>query len=728
MAYGPLTIDDSNNMAIFGTTNPKCYSAYSSGVILSWLHTNKNSVTPIKCIVNSGETISVYAGVTLGRASGNIILTMKEGTVFTINSIQQTLIMQGGTTYNDTNNLQLTGAITIYPDENKEFMDRQTNGYISLNNNPTSDWSSGRTSFSVIANENSKVKVPSTITEKSLGTTPQTSGITPIQLTYGGNKLNPSAISDTNVTKEYTDSRQALDDKFDGYTPLIDPYYPSKPDSWKEGGVVQEVEDYYNSLDSMDISKLRGIFGIPYQYLPTTDCRIDNSESEEVFGITYTEMIASRLPLLYITPGEPVFLSDAGDKKTSFLTDIVQFVGGGDSDHLNNLLSDYNGKLYSIESNYSLYFKYVNPMCRMGAFFLGLDSNSESDESYRKLDNVELTSYNWAWNDNGDYNGNYSGNDDGGSNNTGFSSLSGSMKDLQSAIYYRAAIPFYINSEVSFVETMNNETTESSLASGINGLSDKARELQFLIGSTTSAVAQNFSNAEVLNAFSSSKEAAEKMVSKLTGGNIFSSLFKNIKTVVSGGRLQFPNIWSNSTFSKSYSVNIKLTTPDLDKKSWFLNIYVPLCHLAALVLPRGEFQNGYTSPFIIKAFYKGMFNIDMGIITDMTFTKGKEGGWTKDCLPTVVDVSFTIQDLYSTLSLTPAGSLLKSNTMQNIAEMDYLANTCGVNINETDVLRMVNMFVTFNIKNVFMDVPTNITTGLGNVLSNKISKIYQSFI
>lgn len=522
MAYGPLTIDDSNNMAIFGTTNPKCYSAYSSGVILSWLHTNKNSVTPIKCIVNSGETISVYAGVTLGRASGNIILTMKEGTVFTINSIQQTLIMQGSSSYYDTSQLQLTGAITIYPDENKEFMDRQTNGYISLNNNPTSDWSSGRTSFSVIANENSKVKVPSTITEKSLGTTPQTSGITPIQLTYGGNKLNPSAISDTNVTKEYTDSRQALDDKFSGYTPLVDPYYPSKPDSWKEGGVVQEVEDYYNSLDSMDISKLRGIFGIPYQYLPTTDCRIDNSESEEVFGITYTEMIASRLPLLYITPGEPVFLSDAGDKKKSFLTDIVQFVGGGDSDHLNNLLSDYNGKLYSIESKYSLYFKYVNPMCRMGAFFLGLDSNSESDESYRKLDNVELTSYNWAWNDNGDYNGNYSGNDDGGSNNTGFSSLSGSMKDLQSAIYYKAAIPFYINSEVSFAETMNNETTESSLASGINGLSDKARELQFLIGSTTSAVAQNFSNAEVLNAVSSSKEAAEKMVSKLTSGNIFS--------------------------------------------------------------------------------------------------------------------------------------------------------------------------------------------------------------
>ena len=90
MAYGPLTIDDSNNMAIFGTTNPKCYSAYSTGVILSWMNKNKNSITPIKCIVNAGQTITVYSGATLGRASGNIILTMKEGTVFTINSIQQT--------------------------------------------------------------------------------------------------------------------------------------------------------------------------------------------------------------------------------------------------------------------------------------------------------------------------------------------------------------------------------------------------------------------------------------------------------------------------------------------------------------------------------------------------------------------------------------------------------------------------------------------------------------
>ena len=84
--------------------------------------------------------------------------------------------------------------------------------------------------------------------------------------------------------------------------------------------------------------------------------------------ILYRNDCKSITSIIY-NSGEPVFLSDAGDKKTAFLTDIVQFVGGGDSDHLNNLLSDYNGKLYSIESKYSLYFKYVNPMCRMGHSF-----------------------------------------------------------------------------------------------------------------------------------------------------------------------------------------------------------------------------------------------------------------------------------------------------------------------------------------------------------------------
>ena len=32
--------------------------------------------------------------------------------------------------------------------------------------------------------------------------------------------------------------------------------------------------------------------------------------------------------------------------------------------------------------------------------------------------------------------------------------------------------------------------------------------------------------------------------------------------------------------------------------------------------------NGYVNPFLVRACYKGFFNIDTGIITDMSVTKG----------------------------------------------------------------------------------------------------------
>lgn len=732
---GPENFKSATTQLTLGESN-YYLSSNTSGSILKFVNETKNSFN-YKCMVKKGQTVTVFQNRTMGIAGGDVILTMKEGTVFQLSGIQQSLKVVGNSTTFNTDELQWSGEVKIYPDTESEYIDRNTTGFINLNTtaNPSSSYNDTRMNFVILVSKSLAIytNYPA-ISVKPVEGIESGTGVTAVQpslLITADNKLNVSQIENPRETKEYTKSKVAIDIKTGELpTPLVESYYAKWPSSWKSLTNIQENEDFNASLDAMDISKLRGIFGMPYQYLPTTDCRIDGSESEEVFGITYTEMIASRLPLLYLTPGEPVFLADAGDDRNNFIADALQFLASSDTSHLDNLVDGYSGKLYSIEATYGKYFKYVNPMARMGAFFLGLDpkiGDSDDEARYKKLEGVDLVNYNWAWNGNGDYNGNYSGSEDGSSNTKGFHDVTSGFKDLQKYVYYKAAIPFYINSEVTFQETMTNETTESSLASGINGLSDKARELQFLIGSTTSVVAQNFDNvAENLNHV---RLKAENFIEKLTdSGNIFSNLLKNVKTVVSGGRLMFPNIWSNSSFSKSYSIDIRLTTPDFDRKSWWMNIYVPLCHLIAFVLPRGEFQNGYTSPFIVKAFYKGMFNIDMGIITDMSITKGKEGGWTKDGLPTVVDVQLTIQDLYSTLSMSPTGGLMKSGVLQNIAEMDYLANTCGVNINEPDITRMVAMYVTFNIENVLTDIPTNITTALGNKLSNKISKIYQSFI
>ena len=58
--------------------------------------------------------------------------------------------------------------------------------------------------------------------------------------------------------------------------------------------------------------------------------------------------------------------------------------------------------------------------------------------------------------------------------------------------------------------------------------------------------------------------------------------------------------------------------------------------------------------------------------------------------------------------------------MQNISEMDYLANLCGVNINEPDLKRMMEMFVILNVENIFVDIIPDIGMSITQAINNTI--------
>lgn len=520
-----------------------------------------------------------------------------------------------------------------------------------------------------------------------------------------------------------------------------------------------------NAINSgIDYSKLKYIFGIPYQYLPTTDCRVGDDFSDEIeqAGYEFADKIISRMPLLYVTPGNTAFMGNAGSKENyrTFLLGKLGVSGAtsGENDimesSLETMLGEYNGKLYTLTPAYKEYFEYVNPLCRAGAIFL--DIGELSFESETTGGTNKFQNYNWGINQGiayEIYTEKDSTEDDTKESDTKdeeentdnadgakakfdedysdffkstIDKISEKISDFESRLYYGNSIAFYINSDASFQDSFGNETTESSLSSLINGLSDKAREIQFLLGTSRQMVGEAFDKVD--GTLGPIKQQIDNIVNKIAGGNsIFTTIANSVKTIVSGGRLQFPQIWSNSSFSKSYSISIKLNTPNTDRVSWWLNIYVPLCHLMGLILPRSEYINSYTTPFIVKAFYKGMFNIDMGIITEMTFTKGKEGSWTKDGLPTVVDVSFTIQDLYSTMSMTSTESMFKGKTLQNVAEMDYIANLCGININEPDTFRMIRLWCAFNISNRVYDFIPNLEMGVEKYIGNRVLSVYNNF-
>jgi hypothetical protein len=69
--------------------------------------------------------------------------------------------------------------------------------------------------------------------------------------------------------------------------------------------------------------------------------------------------------------------------------------------------------------------------------------------------------------------------------------------------------------------------------------------------------------------------------------------------LLAGSRMVFPEIWTDSSFSRSYSCSMKLNSPYGNNLAIYLNIIVPICHLLCLTLPRENFNNMYYSPFIL---------------------------------------------------------------------------------------------------------------------------------
>ena len=121
---------------------------------------------------------------------------------------------------------------------------------------------------------------------------------------------------------------------------------------------------------------------------------------------------------------------------------------------------------------------------------------------------------------------------------------------------------------------------------------------------------------------------------------------------------------SDSSYKKSYSLTFKLTSPYGNIASIFWSIYVPLLHLIALSMPRQNSLQGYDSPYILKCFSKGWFACDMGIVESIDVKRPEAGHWTIEGLPTQLEITLSIKDLYPTVMMTHRGlgSIHKYNT------------------------------------------------------------------
>ena len=416
---------------------------------------------------------------------------------------------------------------------------------------------------------------------------------------------------------------------------------------------IGSAKDFINNLNNADVSTLREIYGIPYQFTNLTDPRVTGTSTfsfeQDKIGRKYNEMIFRRMPTLILQAGVPDFMQGFSDEAAAKISSMILGKLPGTNEDMIEATMKNAGKYYGLKLMPNEYFDAVNAQCRAMAVLLGLENESITINGY--TDN--LRSYNWA--------------------NVCGSRMWG---------YYAGAVQFYINSDAQVTETFSNGTTQSQLANKMNQLGATASEMQFLLG--------GMGKYTGFNTWENFGQEALKTGDARNATGLFDTLVNNISTLMAGGRMFFPEIWNDSQFMRQYAVSIKLDSPDCDDLSIYLNILVPLAHILGFVQPRFTGTNTYISPFLVRGFYKSQFHIDMGIITGCEIKKGDVGAWTQSGLPTQIEVDLTIKDLYNVLAMALQNGT--ADLIGNPMQLDYLANLCGINIAEPDFMRTIKLW------------------------------------
>ena len=408
------------------------------------------------------------------------------------------------------------------------------------------------------------------------------------------------------------------------------------------------------------------IFGLPLKYTSLTDpdTRV------------YKQTIGSDVPVVSFIPGAPKFLGGLGSKTTNvadqeFLERIYKgFVEDDNESKITSFLSQNSRsfkdlRYYSFEPIFFDYFKHVQLLLSALHVKMGLGPI-----------------YNFA-------------------------------EDYSSMFEQKGSLSFYLEKSSSVTESASTDMGESKLAGLAKTGSGFKRELDFLLGKNL-----NFNDLESMQAQENTQDSDANSTVKglLDSGHLF-DLIKlgksNVATsLINGSQLLFPEIWQDSTFSRNIDLSFKLYSPYGDPLSVFHNVYVPFVFLLAFSLPRQESLMGYHSPFILRVDCPGWFCSDMGIVTSLSFKKGENSSWSIRGLPTEIEVTLSIKDLYPALMITKSYTMLA----YNVGLSQYLDNMAGIAATDLKIGSTIMSILGSKISAIF-GAPTAVEASLVNKLA-----------
>lgn len=144
-------------------------------------------------------------------------------------------------------------------------------------------------------------------------------------------------------------------------------------------------------------------------------------------------------------------------------------------------------------------------------------------------------------------------------------------------------------------------------------------------------------------------------------GGIKGTIASTMNKLLAGARIDFPMIWKGSTYSPSFSCNVKLYNPNpASVESTKKYIVAPLAAILTIGLPQSVDDNAYNYPLFCKVDCPGLFKIHAGAISNITVTKGGDSASVAyNQRVGIIDVRIDFINLHSNLLLSGKGSEIR---------------------------------------------------------------------
>ena len=489
-----------------------------------------------------------------------------------------------------------------------------------------------------------------------------------------------------------------------------------------------------NDKQAMISNNMR-LFGLPYQFIESVDPRIESVS--KIIGTNFVDRIITDAPTVMIIPGKAVFLPNA-DNKQGTSHALLKAAHGSTSSLIENLSTqkDKHIRYYDFEESYNDYIKYVNIMCRTVAGFLELTETIQEGSN-----TVSLQSYNWK---------NYRWSSDKYSSKAGavvqnvWKETVGSAVDLAKAVwgglkgssvhkvsldddnYHQQGITmtnnfvqFYIDPSSGSSHNMSNSVSQSQIKSSLDSASATVKEFQFVANTAGIQMPEGLEQM--------TESGLDALTASLGGGDgpfgtVMSQLLGAGKSVVKGENIILPEIYQSSSSDMDYTIDIHLRSPYGNRYSVYMEVLVPLLHLIALTVPKQATANTFGSPFLVKAYCPGVFNINLGIIESMSISRpASEDCYSVDGLPTEVDVQLRIKDLYHDLSISSTND--RALFVNNTSLIDYLATLSGLDLIQPQISNKLRMNI-LNWAATIRDIDDNVES----MILDKIERTFSGFI